>query len=247
MSLMATTSKTLNAAMPSVVRGWISPIAASCCFLAAGCATVDPPKSSHDATAQNPTSGKEPDKSATKSFNDQRDLRRKQVVAEFDRQRDRAEYQAALNDWERGDAVGARETLAPVLARNPDYREAHLLAAQLDLFENKPKAALAHARYVLVAHPNDPQAHFEAALALDAMGAATDALPHYENAARLAPHEEAYQVSYQTALTAVIPPPVGRDVSAAASSSAARSDGAGSSAASDDGARIGNLNSAGNL
>ena len=105
------------------------------------------------------------------------------------------------------------------MARNPDYREAHLLAAQLDLFENKPKAALAHARYVLVAYPNDSQAHFEAALALDAMGAAADALPHYEQAARLAPNDEAYQVSYQTALTAVIPPPVGRDASAAASSS----------------------------
>jgi Flp pilus assembly protein TadD len=213
-------------------------IVAGAFVLAAGCATVNGPKTSADGTAQQTAADREPSKPAAKSFNEQRAGRRRDVVAEFDRQRDRAEYQAAFNEWQQGDAAAARETLAPVLTRNPDYREAHLLAAQLDLFDNMPKAALAHARQVLVAHPDDPQAHFETAMALDAMGAVADALPHYEKAARLAPNEDVYQVSYQSALTGAIPPPMGRAAGTDARQSPSEADAAGYTVSSNYDARI---------
>jgi tetratricopeptide (TPR) repeat protein len=127
-----------------------------------------------------------------------------------------------LSHWHRSDATAARETLAPVLVRNPDYRDAHLLAAQLDLFADKPKTALAHARQILVAHPDDAQAHFQAAVALDAMGAAADALPHYEKAAQLAPKDEVFQASYQAAVGIAVPPPMDSAATASISESAAR-------------------------
>jgi Flp pilus assembly protein TadD len=173
----------------------------------AGCATVDTSKTSSNDGASKPAAETPSAKAASPNLTEQREQRRKMVVAEFDEQRDRAQYQAALSRWQQGDAAGCRETLAPLLARNPDHREAQLLAAQLELFDDKPKQALERARRVLVAHPDDAQAHYEAALALDAMGGMADALPHYEKAAQLAPREEAYQASYQAALTATLPPP----------------------------------------
>jgi tetratricopeptide (TPR) repeat protein len=240
MSLIAAIRMMFAQAMLRMPRRWIWPaIAASAFVIESGCATIDAAKPSPDGTSQKQASEQEPKKPAAKSFTHERDERRKAVVAEFDLQRDRAEYQAALSQWQRGETAAARETLAPVLARNPDYREAHLLAAQLDLFENKPKAALAHARHVLVAHPDDAEAHFEAAMALDAMGAAADALPHYERAAQLAPKVEAYQVSYQTAVGGAIPPPMGRAGDSSAASITAPGDAVGCSAASDDSGRAG--------
>ncbi|HEV2972175.1 MAG TPA: tetratricopeptide repeat protein [Pirellulales bacterium] len=175
----------------------------------AGCATVDASKTSPNDPANKPASETSSAKPASPSVAEQREQRRKMVAAEFDQQRDRAQYQAGLSRWQQGDATGCREALTSLLARNPDHREAQLLAAQLDLFDDKPKQALDRARHVLVAHANDAQAHYEAALALDALGGMADALPHYEKAAQLAPREEAYQASYQAALKATLPPPDG--------------------------------------
>ena len=54
-----------------------------------------------------------------------------------------------------------------------------MLAAQIELANDKPKAALERARRVLVAHSDNAQAHFQAALALDSLGSAADALPNH--------------------------------------------------------------------
>jgi Flp pilus assembly protein TadD len=189
---------------------WIRCSMLAICIAAfGGCASVGTNKVTPDPAAKKPAAERAVEKPASTSVSAMRDERKKTVVAEFERERDRAQYQAALSHWHRGDAAAAGEMLAPVLARNPDYRDAHLLAAQLDLFADKPKAALAHARHVLVAYPDDPQAHYEAAVALDAMGAAADALPHYEKAAQLAPKEDIFQASYQAAIGAAVPPSMG--------------------------------------
>ena len=179
-----------------------------------GCAGVDAQKSSPDAAAQAATADKPTAKSVASTPAAELQRRKKMVAQEFDSQRDRAQYQAAMGRWQQDDVAGCRQALAILLARNPDHREGHLLAAQVDLSDNKPKAALEHARHVLVAFPNDAEAHYEAALALDAMGQMADALPHYEQAARLAPDEDAYRASYQAAIGTAILPPGGSGVPA---------------------------------
>jgi tetratricopeptide (TPR) repeat protein len=188
-------------------------IIGGCLLALTGCASVAAQKSSADATAQNATAEKPATKAASPSFTAEREQRKKMVAKEFDLQRDRAQYQAALGRWEQGDVAGCRQALATLLARNPDHRDGQLLAAQIDLFDGKPKSALEHARHVLVELPNDAQAHYQAALALDAMGQMADAVPHYEQAARLGPGEEVYQASYQAAIGSAILPP--RDGAAA--------------------------------
>jgi tetratricopeptide (TPR) repeat protein len=217
---------------PNLRPRWIQLSLLACTAAVSGCASVETNKVSPDIVAKKPAVDKAVEKPAPASVSAMRDERRKTVVAEFERERDRAQYQAALSHWHRGDAAAARETLAPVLVRNPDYRDAHLLAAQLDLFADKPKSALAHARQILVAHPDDAQAHFEAAVALDAMGAAADALPHYEKAAQLAPKDEVFQASYQAAVGIAVPPPMGSAVAASISESAGRANPAANSTAS---------------
>jgi tetratricopeptide (TPR) repeat protein len=192
------------------------------CLLAlVGCASVESQKSP-DAASQNVVSTKPAAKPAAVSLRAERERRKKTVAQEFDAQRDRAQYQAALGRWQQEDVAGCRQALSTLLARNPDQREGHLLAAQVDLFDSKPKSALEHARPVLVAFPNDAEAHYQAALALDAMGQMAAALPHYEQAARLAPAEDAYQASYQAGIGSAIPPPAGGII--AASDGAARAD-----------------------
>ncbi len=175
----------------------------------AGCAGVGGQKASPDATAPTTAADQPTAKSVASTPTAERLRRKKMVAREFDVQRDRAQYQAALGRWQQDDLAGCRQALATLLGRNPDHREGQLLAAQVDLSDNKPKSALEHARHVLVAFPNDAEAHYQAALALDVLGQMADALPHYEQAARLAPNEDAYRTSYQAALGAAILPPGG--------------------------------------
>lgn len=178
----------------------------------AGCATVASPKAQPVNEQKKPEGLAAHSQPAPSGIAATGEQRKKKVADEFDHERDRAQYQAAVSRWRQGDAAGARETLAPLLARNPDHHEAQLLAAQLELADDKPKSSLERARRVLVARPDDAQAHFQAALALDTLGSAADALPHYEQAAQLAPHDEVIQASYQSALTAAVPPPLGTGV-----------------------------------
>ena len=81
-----------------------------------------------------------------------------QVATEFDRHRDEAQYQAALNRWREDDAAGCRESLEHLLARNSSHCPGRLLFAQVCLSDGNAKGALEQVRQVLALQPQNAEA-----------------------------------------------------------------------------------------
>ena len=125
--------------------------------------------------------------------------RSEEVVREFGQRRDFAEYQAALSCWHQHDTPGCMERLQSLLDRNPRHRDARLLMAELHLMDQQYEEAQAQVRQVLDVHPDDAEAQHTMGYLLDSSGQSTAALAHYQEAAELAPDNEMYRVSYETA------------------------------------------------
>lgn len=167
-----------------------------------------------DPTTNDSGAKQSPDKSVAKSSADQkhptlsetREQRLREVAADFDRRRDEAQYQAALNRWRQDDATGCREALGQLLARTPSHCKALLLLADVEMSEGSPKAALEEARQVLALEPKNAEAHHVMGLALDALGETAAAIAHYEQATRLDSQNEQYAACYHAALDASILP-----------------------------------------
>jgi tetratricopeptide (TPR) repeat protein len=140
------------------------------------------------------------------SVSETREQRLREVAADFDRRRDEAQYQAALNRWREDDAAGCREALAQLLTRTPSHCAARLLLADVELSQGSPKAALEQARQVLALEPKNAEAHHVMGLALDALGETTAAISHYEQATRLDSQNEQYAACYHAALDASLTP-----------------------------------------
>ena len=136
---------------------------------------------------------------APESVARQRQRRDAEAHREFDAKRDDAEFQAALNCWNQQDAAGCQERLDRLLARNPKYRDARLLATEVHLAANNPREALKQADQLLKANPADPDAQYAMGLSLDAAGRSAEALAYYERAAKADPDNEVYTVGYETA------------------------------------------------
>ena len=115
----------------------------------------------------------------------------------FDQNRDWADLEAAQARWGEGDLDGCTETLNRLLARNPQHVEARLLMAEALLAANRPDEAVPVLEPALAGHPDDARVHHLMGMLLDATGERGDALVFYEQAARLQPGNEVYQVSYQ--------------------------------------------------
>ena len=130
----------------------------------------------------------------------------REVAADFDRRRDEAQYQAALNRWREDDAAGCREAVGQLLARTPSHSKARLLLADVELSQGNPKAALEQARQVLALEPKNAEAQQVMGLSLDALGETAAAISHYERATRLDSQNEQYAACYHAALDASIPP-----------------------------------------
>jgi len=143
---------------------------------------------------------------STSGLSDKREQRLREVAADFDRRRDEAQYQAALNRWREDDATGCREALSKLLARTPSHCGARLLLADVELSQGSPKAALEQGRAVLALEPKNAEAHHVMGLALDALGETTAAISHYEQATRLDSQNEQYAACYHAALDGSIPP-----------------------------------------
>ena len=75
-----------------------------------------------------------------------RELRKEDVVRDFERHRDQAQFDAARCCLDRGDVDGCRESLEAMLARNPNHEEARLLLAELS---ESPDTRLAAAEAAL--------------------------------------------------------------------------------------------------
>jgi Tfp pilus assembly protein PilF len=200
---------------------WLSLSLAIC----AGCSSVQPsdktvitagpnplsPSYPAAAAAAQPNPGllpkpKDTSVAASVNLSDTRRDRLRDVAGDFERRRDEAQYQAALNRWREDDAAGCRQQLDALLARNPEHHPARLLMAEVALSQSAPALALEQTRQVLAAEQNNPEAHHLMALALDELGEPAAALKHYERAATLAPGVERYVVAYQSALNAAVLP-----------------------------------------
>ncbi len=140
----------------------------------------------------------------------ERHTRADQAAAEFEARRAFAEYQAALNYWQRNDVKGCLQTLDRLLERSPDHLEARLLAAEVCLELGHHPQAMEHLAAAETGHPDDPRVHHATGLALDAMRRPNEALARYKRAMELAPDEEVFAVSYhaatQTAANLQAPP-----------------------------------------
>ena len=135
-------------------------------------------------------------------ISEKRQQRTEEAVRSFESSRDSAQYQAALACWNQHDVKGCEEGLRRLLQRNPNYRDAQLLMAEVYLTSNRPQEAFNCVEQALAAHPNDARVQYTMGLLLDTTGQSTGALAYYRQAAKLEPGNEVYAVGYQTAVEA---------------------------------------------
>jgi Tfp pilus assembly protein PilF len=115
------------------------------------------------------------------------------AVEDFEQQRDRAQLQAALDRWQQGDIAGCEARLRSLLARRPDFAEAHGHLAELAWsFENAAEAETEY-RAALQLAPQRAEWHHALALVLEGSGRADEARAHLEQARRLEPDNEIYR------------------------------------------------------
>ncbi len=131
-----------------------------------------------------------------------REKRTEELAHDFDRNRDNAQFEAAASCWQRGDVEGSKTMLIQLLQRNPNYRRARFVLADIYLFNGDSKLAIDQLRQVVESNSNDPMAHYALAQVLDATGQRSEALEHYSKAMQLDPKNEVYSLSYNTAQAA---------------------------------------------
>jgi tetratricopeptide (TPR) repeat protein len=131
--------------------------------------------------------------------------RQSQIARDFDKKRDDTQFDAAASSWERGDPAACELTLQQLLERNPKYRRAHLLLADLYLFNGQTDRAIDALTKAVALDEKDPVAQHSLAQALDAAGLRQEAVEHYQLATQLQPTNELYALSFKTAL-GVVPP-----------------------------------------
>ena len=124
----------------------------------------------------------------------------RQAVADYDRQRDQAQYAAAKSRLTQGDEAGCRTVLEQLLFRNPAHREALLLFAELCLAQEQPQAAIERIRMLAAKDPRDARSLHTLAMLLDAADRPAEALHYYERAAAIDPGSELFEVSYHAAI-----------------------------------------------
>jgi tetratricopeptide (TPR) repeat protein len=134
----------------------------------------------------------------------QKSKRRQDILQDFEKTRDRAQYQAALNFLQQGNAKACRQSLEQLLARTPTHHDGRLLMAELLLEEQNFDAAAKQAREILQAQPDDAQAEHVLATILDAAGKPAEARAHFDRAAKLDPNNETFRLSCQLAAGAAL-------------------------------------------
>jgi len=129
--------------------------------------------------------------------------RNAQVMEQFDRQRDEAQFQAALGRWHVLDVQGCQACLAQILSRDPNHREALCLLAELAVYVEQPEMALGPVQRLAADRPDDALVHHSLAMLLEAGGQPYGALEHFQRAAHLEPKNELYRLSLESAGEAV--------------------------------------------
>ncbi len=83
--------------------------------------------------------------------------RREEVLRDFDKHRNYAQFTAAEGAWRRGDLESCRRALASILERDSQHRDALLLTAELDAEAGEVEQAARHLRSAAAAHPDDEE------------------------------------------------------------------------------------------
>jgi len=128
-----------------------------------------------------------------------RDDRQQEMVEDFERRRDLAQYQSAVASWERGDVAGCEALLLSLLARNPNNREARLLLVELYMERQDVAAAEQQLQTLLDENPDDAQTHHAMGLMLEATGRVQEAMVYFRQATQLAPNNRFYAASCRDA------------------------------------------------
>jgi len=135
---------------------------------------------------------------APATLSDARQQRHAVAVKAFEEQRDQAQLQAALDRWEQGDVAGCEQRLRHLVARRPDYCDAHLQLAELAWSCDNAAQAEAEYRLALELGPDRPDVHHALGMLLQATGKADQAQSHLARAAQLDPQHELYQQAAAT-------------------------------------------------
>jgi tetratricopeptide (TPR) repeat protein len=144
-----------------------------------------------------------------------REDRAKEAIAEFEKERNAAQYQAALSSWKQGNVTGCREALEKLLTREPDRRDARMLLAEVHLINEEFDQAQAIVQKLIDQDPKDAHAQHTLGLLLEVQGKQREAVACYERAVQLAPEDMAIATSYEAAVESLdnegaIPPTSGR-------------------------------------
>jgi Tfp pilus assembly protein PilF len=119
--------------------------------------------------------------------------REQAAVQAFEQRRDEAQLQAALDRWQQGDLAGCELRLRSLLARRPDYCDAHLQLAELAWSCQNAVEAEAEYRAALSLAPERADLHHALGLVLEATGRGQEARHHLAQACALDPHSDLYR------------------------------------------------------
>jgi predicted Zn-dependent protease len=90
--------------------------------------------------------------------------RQEQAVAQFEKDRTEAQFQAALSHWEQGHLEDCEQLLAGIVKREPQHVAAGLLLAEVKLAVNQPDQAAEVLKRTLASRPATEQDRLSAAV-----------------------------------------------------------------------------------
>lgn len=119
--------------------------------------------------------------------------RKRDAVAAFERQRDAAQVQAAINHWQRGDADKSLKMLTAIIKRVPSDVNARLRIAEIHTAQENFTAAETQLRECLVHSPDSAEVHHTLGMLLsEAPGREQEAEFHIRRAGELEPENQLY-------------------------------------------------------
>jgi tetratricopeptide (TPR) repeat protein len=128
-----------------------------------------------------------------------RKARQAAVAGQFNQERDMAELQAAEECYRRNDFSGCLAALDPLLKRNPDHIEGHLLLAGALVAQDRCQEAIARLQPLAERHLGSAKLQHKMGLLWDNAGDTHRALEYYRRASKQEPDNKAYRLSYETA------------------------------------------------
>jgi tetratricopeptide (TPR) repeat protein len=125
--------------------------------------------------------------------------RSNEAAKAFNERRDEVEFDAAAACWRHQDADGCQHLLGRLLKRNSGHLPARLLLTETYLVEDRLDKARQTFEPAKEAHGDDPQVLHMAGMLAEAAGDSSEALANYQRAAKLAPSDDMYRLSYESA------------------------------------------------